>query len=173
VSGLQLVQGRFAERLIGFLRQFEIGPEQIQLEVTESTNMLNLEEVMRQMAMLADIGIRFAIDDFGTGHSTLNRLDKLPLGVLQIDRTFTERLCEVDGTRSIVQAMISMAKALKMRVVAEGVERQEQIVMLHDMGCDSLQGFLLSRPVPALHIPSLVERRHPALTKVGKLSHKA
>lgn len=173
VSGLQLVQGRFAERLIGFLHQFEIGPEQIQLEVTESTNMLNLEEVMRQMAMLADIGIRFAIDDFGTGHSTLNRLDKLPLGVLKIDRTFTERLCEVDGTRSIVQAMISMAKALKMRVVAEGVERQEQIVMLHDMGCDSLQGFLLSRPVPALHIPSLVERRHPALTKVGKLSHKA
>jgi diguanylate cyclase (GGDEF)-like protein/PAS domain S-box-containing protein len=165
VSGLQLVQRGFAERLIGIMSRFEIRPEQLELEVTESAIMLNETEVMKQMALLSEIGIRFSIDDFGTGYSSLNRLDKLPLRVLKVDRTFTERLCAVDGTRSIVQAMISMAKALNMRVVAEGVEREEQIVALSQMGCNCLQGFLLSRPAPASDVPSLLHRRHPLLEK--------
>src|SRR3569833_127195 len=148
VSALQLVQIGFAERLIGILSRFRIQPDQIQLEITESTVMLNEAEVTKQMALLSDIGIRFSIDDFGTGYSSLNRLDRLPLGVLKVDRTFTERLCEVNGTRSIVQAIISMGKALNMRIVAEGVELEEQMAVLNEMGCDYLQGFLLSRPVP-------------------------
>jgi diguanylate cyclase (GGDEF)-like protein/PAS domain S-box-containing protein len=165
VSGLQLVQNGFAERLVGILSRFEIHPEQIHLEVTESTNMLNVAEVTRQMVLLSEIGIRFSIDDFGTGHSTLNRLDKLPIHQLKVDRTFTERLCKANGTRSIVQATISMAKALRMRVVAEGVEQEEQIVALRDMGCDSLQGFLLARPQSADDIPGVLERSHPLLAK--------
>jgi EAL domain-containing protein (putative c-di-GMP-specific phosphodiesterase class I) len=106
VSGLQLMQGGFAERLIGILSKFEISPEQLGLEVTESTVTLNETEVARQMAILSEIGIRFSIDDFGTGHSSLNRLDKLPLSVLKIDRAFTERLCageaHVPGEEGIV-----------------------------------------------------------------------
>lgn len=171
VSGMQLVQSGFAERLVGILSRFEVRPEQIQLEVTESTNMLNVAEVTRQMALLSEIGIRFSIDDFGTGHSTLNRLDKLPIQVLKVDRTFTERICEANGTHSIVQATISMAKALNMSVVAEGVEREEQIAALNEMGCESLQGFLLSRPVPAAEIPDLLERRHPLLGKSAVLQN--
>jgi len=136
VSGAQLMQGGFAERLIGIMDRFKIRPEQLQLEVTESTAMLYETEVTKQMRLLAEIGIRFSIDDFGTGHSSLSRLDKLPLHVLKIDRTFTERLCAEDGTRSIVEAILSMAKALGMRVVAEGVEQEEQMVMLAEMGCD-------------------------------------
>lgn len=93
----------------------------------------------------------------------MNRLDKLPLSVLKIDRTFTDRLCEAGGTSSIVQAIISMGKAMNMRIVAEGVERPEQIVTLSEMGCDSLQGFLLSRPTPADDIPRLLRRRHELL----------
>lgn len=156
VSGLQLVQSGFAERLIGILSRFGVRPEQIILEVTESTVMLNEAAVMKQMALLSEIGICFSIDDFGTGYSSLNRLDKLPLSELKVDRTFTDRLCGVDGTVSIVQAMISMAKALNIRVVAEGVEKEEQVVKLSRMGCDYLQGFLLSRPAPAADIPSLL-----------------
>jgi diguanylate cyclase (GGDEF)-like protein/PAS domain S-box-containing protein len=165
VSALQIMQSGFAERLIGIMARFGIHPEQVQLEVTESTVMLNEAEVTKQMALLSEIGIAFSIDDFGTGYSSLNRLDKLPLRVLKIDRTFTERLCDVNGTRSIVQAIISMAKALDMRIVAEGVEREEQIATLCEMGCDYLQGFLLSRPTLAADIPSLLQRRHALLGK--------
>jgi diguanylate cyclase (GGDEF)-like protein/PAS domain S-box-containing protein len=163
VSGHQLVRSGFAERLVALLSRYRIAPEQIDLEVTESTDMLNVAEVTRQMALLSDIGIRFSIDDFGTGHSTLNRLDKLPLRVLKVDRTFTDRLCEIDGTRTIVRAMISMAKALNMKVVAEGVELEEQLPVLMEMGCDYLQGFLLSRPILPIAIPEILRRRHPLL----------
>lgn len=172
VSGLQLVHGGFAERLVAILSRFQISPEQLKLEVTESTDMLNVAEVTRQMAVLSEIGIRFSIDDFGTGHSTLNRLDKLPLSVLKIDRTFTERLCKVNGSRSIVQAMISMAKGLQMEVVAEGVELEEQLAALREMGCDYLQGYLLSHPVAAAAIPGLLQRRHPLLMKMNELHHE-
>jgi diguanylate cyclase (GGDEF)-like protein/PAS domain S-box-containing protein len=163
VSAPQLVQSGFAERLIGIMSRFGIRSEQLQLEVTESTAMLYEAEVTKQMRLLSDIGIRWSIDDFGTGHSSLNRLDKLPLHVLKVDRTFTERLCETNGARPIVQAIISMAKALKMRVVAEGVEREEQMFELSEMGCDYLQGFLFSRPVAAVDIPNLLKNRHSLL----------
>lgn len=171
VSGSQLMQSGFAERLIGIISQFEIRPGQLELEVTESTAMLNESEATKQMALLSEIGFRFSIDDFGTGHSSLNRLDTLPLDVLKVDRTFIERLCEVDGTRSIVQAIISMAKALNMRVVAEGVEREEQLSALREMGCDCFQGFLLSRPVRSVDIPRLLERRHPLLADIRELHY--
>jgi len=163
VSGHQLMRGGFAERLVGILSRFQINPSQIDLEVTESTDMFNVAEVTRQMALLSEIGIRFSIDDFGTGHSSLNRLDKLPLSVLKVDRTFIERLCEVDGSHSIVQATISMAKALNMLVVAEGVELEEQLELLKQMGCDYLQGFLLSRPLPPNAIADVMHGRHPLL----------
>jgi diguanylate cyclase (GGDEF)-like protein/PAS domain S-box-containing protein len=163
VSGLQLVQSGFAEQLVAVMSRYDVRPEQIVLEVTESSDMLNVAEVTRQMEMLSEIGIRFAIDDFGTGHSTLNRLDKLPLRVLKVDRTFTERLCELNGSRSIVQATISMAKALNMDVVAEGVESEEQLAVLREMGCGYLQGFLLSRPLPAAVVPEVLKGPHPLL----------
>jgi diguanylate cyclase (GGDEF)-like protein/PAS domain S-box-containing protein len=171
VSGHQLMRGGFAERLVGIMSRFQISPRQIDLEVTESTDIFNGPEVTRQMALLSEIGIRFSIDDFGTGHSTLNRLDKLPLSVLKVDRTFTERLCEVDGSRSIVQAMISMAKALDMQVVAEGVELEEQMEALKEMGCDYLQGFLLSRPISPIAIPEVLNGRHPLLAHPRELSN--
>jgi len=173
VSALQLMQSGFAERLIGILSRFRIQPEQIQLEVTESTVMLNEAEVAKQMALLSEIGICFSIDDFGTGYSSLNRLDKLPLGILKVDRTFTERLCEVDGARSIVQAIISMGKALNMRIVAEGVENEEQMSALSEMGCDYLQGFLFSRPVPPTAVPGVLQHRHPVLAELHRFRHPA
>jgi diguanylate cyclase (GGDEF)-like protein/PAS domain S-box-containing protein len=166
VSGLQLAQHGFAERLIGILSRFGIPPELIRLEVTESAVMLNEEEVTKQMSLLSEIGTQFSIDDFGTGYSSLNRLDKLPLSVLKIDRTFTEPLCKANGTRSIVQAIISMGKAMNMSLVAEGVEREEQILALSEMGCDHLQGFLLSRPLPAADVPSLLGGRNALLARL-------
>jgi EAL domain-containing protein (putative c-di-GMP-specific phosphodiesterase class I) len=91
--------------------------------------------------------------------------------MLKIDRTFTERLCAVDGTRSIVQAIISMAKALNMRIIGEGVERRDQMALLSEMGCDSLQGFLFSRPVLPAAIPGLLQQRHAVLAEFCALQH--
>lgn len=160
VSGLQLMQADFATRLIEMMTRFEIPTEWIKLEITESTAMLDLAEVMVQIRLLKDYGIRFAIDDFGTGHSSLNRLDKLPISFLKIDRSFTKHLCVAGSTESIVKAIISMARALRIRVIAEGVEDEDQIIKLRELGCDYMQGFLLSRPVDAQVIPALVEQKY-------------
>jgi EAL domain-containing protein (putative c-di-GMP-specific phosphodiesterase class I) len=121
--------------------------------------MRNMTEATRQISRLAALGIAFAIDDFGTGYSSLAHIDKLPVQTLKIDRTFTERLCRPSGTYSIVDAIISMAHSLGLEVVAEGVEEPEQLKRLRDLQCDTVQGFLFSRPLPATEIPELLQRR--------------
>jgi EAL domain-containing protein (putative c-di-GMP-specific phosphodiesterase class I) len=101
------------------------------------------------MQNLKDLGVRIAIDDFGTGYSSLSYLHRLPIDVLKIDRSFVEMIAEPEGTRPIVDAVISMAQALGLRVVGEGVETLGQMEALCKGGCDMLQGNLFSRPVPA------------------------
>lgn len=161
VSGLQFMESGFAKRLMSILRSYNIDPHLIELEITESTSMLNTNEIATQMETLSAYGIRICIDDFGTGHSSLSRLDQLPLSVLKIDRSFTERLSCQHGTDSIVRAIIALAKTLDIKVVAEGVESENQIVSLRELGCDYLQGFLLSRPLMPQMVPSLMEHIHP------------
>lgn len=168
VSGHQLVRNGFAGRLVSLLSRYRIEPELIDLEITESTDMFNIAEVTRQMTFLSEIGIRFSIDDFGTGHSTLNRLDKLPIRVLKVDRAFTERLCSANGSRSIVKAIISMSNALNLRVVVEGVELEEQLTVLKEIGCDYVQGLLLSRPIPPFAVPHVLEGQHSLLASPQK-----
>jgi EAL domain-containing protein (putative c-di-GMP-specific phosphodiesterase class I) len=152
--------------MTSILRSYSIDPRLIALEITESTAMLNVKEVTSQMEALSTYGIRFSIDDFGTGHSSLGRLDQLPLSVLKIDRSFTERLGCAHGTDSIVRAIIALAKTLHIEVVAEGIESEEQIACLRELGCDHLQGFLLSRPVKPELIPSLVRSIHPMFAAI-------
>lgn len=158
VSGIQLTNSNFAQRMLCILQRHQISPHLIELEVTESVVMFNMVEVSRQMRILSSNCIRFSIDDFGTGHSSLGRLDQLPISTLKIDRSFTERLGSHDGTYSIVQAIISMAKSLGLEVVAEGVDRDEQIAKLRELQCDYMQGFLLSRPLKPQAVPTVVEQ---------------
>jgi diguanylate cyclase (GGDEF)-like protein/PAS domain S-box-containing protein len=167
VSGLQFMDRSFVDRLMSIMRSHNIDPHLIALEITESTAMLDVKEVSTQMESLSARGIRFSIDDFGTGHSSLGRLDQLPLSVLKIDRSFTERLGCPHGTNSIVRAIIGLAKTLDITVVAEGVETEEQIDTLRELGCDRLQGFLLSRPVQPQLIPTLLDCVHPMFTAVA------
>jgi EAL domain-containing protein (putative c-di-GMP-specific phosphodiesterase class I) len=101
------------------------------------------------MQRLKDLGVRIAIDDFGTGYSSLSYLHRLPIDILKIDRSFVEMITEPAGTRLIVDAVISMAQALGLRVVGEGVETLGQMEALREGGCDMLQGYLFSGPVPA------------------------
>lgn len=157
VSGMQLMHIDFAEQAMETLLGHGIDTKWIHLEVTETAAMHDPIAVCERMTALAALGIQFSIDDFGTGHSSLGRLHLLPISVLKVDRSFVDQLCEKNGTFSIVQAVISMAHALGHRVVAEGVEKPSQLACLHTLGCDLLQGFLLSKPAEPERIPELIQ----------------
>jgi EAL domain-containing protein (putative c-di-GMP-specific phosphodiesterase class I) len=129
----------------------------LELEVTETTVMRNVEEIARQMRELAVMGVHFSVDDFGTGYSSLRHLHQLPIKTLKVDRSFVERITEPEGTYSIVQAILSLAHSLGMQVVAEGVEREDQFQLLRALRCDIYQGYLFSHPLKAGAIPSLLE----------------
>lgn len=167
VSGLQLMHMDFASHVMDTLRRHATDPKSIHLEVTESVAMRSLAGVADQMEVLTSLGISFSIDDFGTGHSSLGRLHQLPISVLKIDQSFIAQLGAQESTYSIVQAIISMAHALGLQLVAEGVETPDQLARLRDLRCDLVQGFLLSRPVPPEQIPALVAARHKAFSEIS------
>ena len=164
ISALQITRPDFANQVFSLLERHEINPALLGMEITETAMMRNIAEASRQMKILAEMGISFSIDDFGTGYSSLGQIDKLPVQTLKIDRTFVERICRVNGTYTIVDAIISMAHSLRMDVVAEGVEDEEQLNCLRRLKCDTVQGYLFSRPLPAAEVPALLRsnlRIHP------------
>jgi len=147
ISALQFAREDFADTVAHILEETGQPAEMLILELTESILMNDFTESARQMERLKLLGIRIAIDDFGTGYSSLSCLHRLPIDVLKIDRSFIEHMHEADGTGPIVEAVLSMAHTLGLRVVAEGVETAEQLNTLHQGGCDVIQGFFFSRPV--------------------------
>jgi diguanylate cyclase (GGDEF)-like protein/PAS domain S-box-containing protein len=158
VSPLQLTRFDFASQVMEVLGKHEISPLLLGMEVTETTVMRNIADASRQITMLARMGIEFSVDDFGTGYSSLAHLHTLPVQTLKIDRSFTARIDETNGTYAIVQAIVFLAHSLKMKVVAEGVEREEQMDCLRRLDCDLVQGYLFSKPMPAAEVPSLLRR---------------
>ena len=159
VSPRQLTRFDFARFVMEKLEQFRLSPKLLELEVTESTVMPDKGDAPHQIAMLARLGLQFSIDDFGTGYSSLGRLHELPVEQLKIDRSFIERIAEPRGTYPIVQAMITLAHNLGMKVVAEGVETSEQLRSLQALGCDRLQGYLFSPPLPARQATEFLAKR--------------
>ena len=111
--------------------------------------MLNGHEAMTALLDIAALGVGIAVDDFGAGYSSLARLKRYPIGTLKIDRSFIMNLTSDDGDAAIVRAIIAMAKSLHLKTVAEGVETEAQYAMLKAEGCELIQGFLFSRPVPS------------------------
>ena len=147
ISALQFARDDFADTVAQILEETGHPAEKLVLELTESIVMHDFTESARQMERLKRLGVRIAIDDFGTGYSSLSYLHRLPIDVLKIDRSFIETLNEADGTGPIVEAVLSMAHTLGLRVVAEGVETAEQLDTLRQRGCDVIQGYYFSRPV--------------------------
>ena len=109
---------------------------------------MNFDEIAKRTTELGAIGIRFAVDDFGTGYASLQHLHRLPISTLKIDRFFIQRLCESSRSYPIVKAIIELAHSLKMQVVAEGVEDEDQMRLLRELKCDCVQSFLVSHPLP-------------------------
>lgn len=149
VSPRQLAAPDFVDTLDELLSDPNNDAAGLQLEVTESTLMQDIERYVERLSALRERGIELAIDDFGTGYSSLAYLMKLPVGIVKIDRSFTDAMVHDADTMSIVGAVVSLAHSLRRLVVAEGVETTEQLQMLRSLGCDQMQGFLFSKAVPA------------------------
>jgi diguanylate cyclase (GGDEF)-like protein len=147
VSAIQLRRREFLATLREALGQCA-APVGIDLEITESLVMENIQGNIAKLRAIRDLGVEIAIDDFGTGYSSLAYLAKLPVQILKIDRSFISGMLKDADTMTLVSTMISLAHSLRLKVVGEGVEEQEQAKMLRLLRCDQMQGYLISRPVP-------------------------
>jgi EAL domain-containing protein (putative c-di-GMP-specific phosphodiesterase class I) len=129
------------------LHDSKLSPELLELEITESAVMHDPEEVIHSLHELSRFGIRLAIDDFGTGYSSLAYLKRFPVDTLKIDRAFITDISSDNDDVAIVEAVLGLGKHFNMKVVAEGVEDEEQLVFLKDQGCDLAQGFFIGKPM--------------------------
>ncbi len=149
VSPRQLVAGNLPEVVAEVLARHQLPCGALELEVTESLLMNDPGNARAQLAVLRQRGVTIALDDFGTGYSSMALLHKLPIDVMKVDRAFVAGLGVDDGAMAITRAIVTLARSLRMHLVAEGVETEAQAEMLRSLGCDELQGFLYSRPVAA------------------------
>lgn len=157
VSALQFQQPDFVERVASVLQLTGLDPALLELELTESILIQDANDALARLHALARLGLSLAIDDFGTGYSSLAYLKKFPISKLKIDRAFVMGLPQDEGDRAIVGATIAMARALKLSVVAEGVETREQRDFLRGLLCEAFQGFLCSPGLPAQEFERLYE----------------
>ena len=162
LSGRQFLRRSFAKDMMRTLMAAGLTPADIEIELTESVLMDKLDEYRQIMADLSASGVRIAIDDFGTGYSSLSYLSKLPVSKLKIDQSFVQELPHNANSLSIVTGVVSMAHALGLRVVAEGVETEAQAACLRNNGCDLLQGYCIGHPMPleqlAANLPQAEKR---------------
>jgi EAL domain-containing protein (putative c-di-GMP-specific phosphodiesterase class I) len=134
--------------VLGLLCELGLPPRLLQLEITESLLMRDLERASTMLREMSEGGITIALDDFGSGYSSLSVLKALPIDILKIDQSFVRDLGKSAGDTAIVAAVVNMARALALRVVAEGVETPEQLALLKSLGCDEYQGYYYSKPLP-------------------------
>ncbi|NHZ35666.1 bifunctional diguanylate cyclase/phosphodiesterase [Massilia rubra] len=159
VSPRQFEEKRLVERVAAALRESALTPSALELEVTESLIMRDLSQSVEKMRELKAMGISLSIDDFGTGYSSLSALKSFPISTLKIDKSFVRELADNPDDQAIAKAVISLGHMLKLRVIAEGVETEQQCAFLRDNDCDEMQGYLFSRPVPPAQIALLLEEQ--------------
>ena len=148
ISALQFRQPEFVEQVLSALQRTGADPGKLRLELTESMLVNDVESTIEKMSLLIANGLKFSLDDFGTGYSSLSYLKRLPLDQLKIDKSFIRDLLADNSSGAIAQAIIALGRAMGLRVIAEGVETDEQRTFLSGMGCNSFQGYLFSRPQP-------------------------
>ncbi|GAB3472564.1 hypothetical protein GCM10027321_45780 [Massilia terrae] len=156
VSPRQFEERRLVERVAAALADSGLPPDGLELEVTETLIMRDLAQSIAKMRTLQQMGVSLSIDDFGTGYSSLSSLKSFPISRLKIDQTFVRELADNPGDQAIATAVISLGHKLKLRVIAEGVETEAQCAFLRAHGCDEMQGYLFSKPVPPERIAALL-----------------
>jgi EAL domain-containing protein (putative c-di-GMP-specific phosphodiesterase class I) len=165
-SARQFQQSTFITDVAQILKDTNLDPRWLELELTESSIMKDPEEAIEKLHELKLMGIKVAIDDFGTGYSSLNYLKRFPIDTLKIDKTFVADVCKDPHDTAIVRAIINLGHALDLTVIAEGVETKEQLQYLSALECDVVQGFLFSKAVSAAAFEELLieQRRVTSLT---------
>jgi diguanylate cyclase (GGDEF)-like protein len=160
VSAIQLRQRDFVDSVLQAIGdKDDHEPPHIDLEITESVLVEDIDESTRKLQILRRAGIGVSVDDFGTGYCSLSYLARLPVDTLKIDRSFVVRMRDAGYPRNIVAMIVSLAHTLGLKVIAEGVEDDEQLRMLRELGCDQIQGYLVGRPVPADQMESILRGR--------------
>lgn len=145
----------------GLLRTTGVSPSSLALEITEGIAMKNVDQNIRMLNEMRDLGLSISIDDFGTGYSSLAYLKRFPLNTLKIDRSFIRDITTSDDDREITRAIIAMGQNLRLKVLAEGVETEDQLNLLRSSGCDYIQGYYFSKPLPALEVTQFLTSRRP------------
>ena len=157
VSAIQLRHRDFIDIIRDVVRTTGEVPA-IGIEITESVIMDDIDATVAKLRALRDMGLNIAIDDFGTGYSSLAYLAKLPVHSLKIDRSFVIAMANDPDTLTLVSTIISLARSLRLKVVAEGVETEEQAKILRLLRCDQMQGYLISRPIPEAELQALLRQ---------------
>lgn len=158
ISPRQFAQADFNMRLVETLDNYKLHPKDIELEVTEGVLMQNTQESLAKLDELKALGFKISVDDFGTGYSSLSYLKHFPIDVLKIDQSFVRDISNDADDAAISRAIISMAKNLNLKVIAEGVETVDQLNFLKENGCDAYQGYHFSRPMPAAELTALLAK---------------
>jgi diguanylate cyclase (GGDEF)-like protein len=164
VSPLQLRRGDFVNAVLSRVGGLNPSAAALDIEITESMLMQDIELSIRKLWQLREAGIGVAIDDFGTGYSSLRLLSRLPVDTLKIDRSFIQSISDTPNVMTLVATIVSLGRAFDMQTVAEGVETAEQLTMLRVINCDQAQGFYLGRPTAAAEVPAVLRR----LSQEGK-----
>lgn len=159
LSARQFQQRDLVEMVARVLDEARLSPERLELEITETLAMQDVDYTIQKLSRLKDMGIEISIDDFGTGYSSLSYLKRFPIDTLKVDKSFVADVTTDPGNAAIVSAIIGLARNLGLKVVAEGVETEHQLEFLRSQDCDEMQGYLFSRPVPAEDCAALLARR--------------
>ena len=155
ISALQFNDKNLKDFIDYTIKQLRIDPSQLDAELTESIIMKNIDTSIVLLKGLKELNIKLSLDDFGTGYSSLNYLTKIPLDTLKIDRSFVMNMLEGEHEKKIIKMIINLAKSLDLKVLAEGVETEEQYKILKDWGCDEYQGYYFSKPLPPTRLEEL------------------
>lgn len=158
LSATQFLQADLAEKFAQLLTKYQLSGERFELELTESTLVINVNQTLDMMHQLKDLGFTFAIDDFGTGYSSLNYLKRMPVDIIKIDKSFVQGMQENEADLQIVSSTIAMVHKLGLKVVAEGVETAENVAQLQAFQCDILQGYYFARPIPETQINDFIKQ---------------
>lgn len=161
VSSVQLAKPDFIDNLQKLMELYEVSPEYLELEITESVLINDFDDTIDTLRLLNQLGIKVSMDDFGTGFSSLNYLRQLPISTLKIDKSFIDDICIDEKTAHITSSVVDMVKKLSLETVAEGVENDEQADLLREIGCDNLQGYLFSKPVSKSEFEKIIIRQMP------------
>lgn len=164
LSSLHFRQRHIAHQIKSLVYEHGGDPHHIELELTEGVLMADTSTTVATLKLLKEAGFRLAIDDFGTGYSSLAYLQRFPIDTLKIDRAFLNDLTLGKGDSPIIRAIIGMGRALRLHIVAEGVETQEQLAFLRMQGCPAYQGYLFSKPVPPNQLLPLFRKHLPQPT---------